>query len=100
MFTELGQTGPRYFYRPVSIETRSGMVTFQLTNEATTCSCFHNMNIGTEVGGKPLASSPAVPAGDSRPFVVQNLPAGSYMYWCSVDDHAQLGMVGKLTVTP
>jgi uncharacterized cupredoxin-like copper-binding protein len=100
MFTELGQTGPHYFYRPVSIETRSGTVTFQLSNQATACACLHNMNIGTDVGGTPLASSSAVPAGESRLFVVQNLPVGSYTYWCSVAGHAQLGMVGKLAVTP
>ena len=33
-------------------------------------------------------------------FTVEGLEAGDYVIWCEVPDHAEMGMVGSLTVTP
>ena len=38
--------------------------------------------------------------GDSVLFTVKDMPPGTYTFWCEVERHASLGMVGTLTVTP
>lgn len=49
--------------------------------------------------GPVIAKSQAVRTG-SVPFTVEGLAAGTYAYWCTIADHAQLGMIGTLTVMP
>lgn len=47
-----------------------------------------------------LARSSAIDRGDSAIFTVEDLPPGTYTFWCEVGRHVSLGMVGTLTVTP
>ena len=56
----------------------------------------HDMTI-TDANGNVLAESTFVQPGHDAVFVVDNLPAGTYPFFCSI--HAHLGMVGTLTVT-
>lgn len=64
-------------------------VTIRLTNTGV---LQHDLVIeGTDFGTSLLES------GDSEEIVV-NLPAGEYVYFCSVSGHREAGMAGKLTV--
>lgn len=106
MSGNVGPTGMSFFYSPASITAPAGDVTFLLVND---CNCAaHNFILGpdkpvcTSSGctfGPVIAKSPAVRAG-SVPFTVEGLAAGTYAYWCTIADHAQLGMTGTLTMTP
>ena len=57
--------------------------------------------IGT---GQMLARTPPFGAKETATFTVNDLTAGSYRFWCSVEaangNHASFGMVGSPTVTP
>jgi plastocyanin len=100
-------TGVQLFFNPAAITVAAGDVTFVLNN---TTAASHNMIIGPEAPtctatactfGPVTAAGPSVPTGSSpTPFTVEGLAAGTYSYWCSIQDHAALGMIGTLTVTP
>jgi len=45
-----------------------------------------------------LTVSDSVVPGRSAAFSVHGLHAGSYAIWCTIDGHAEEGMVGTLTV--
>lgn len=57
----------------------------------------HNMAIGPSLGEIMAVSSPIRP-GVSASFSVSGLEEGEYVIWCTIDDHADQGMVGTLTV--
>ena len=70
----------------------SGKLKLELDNEG---SLAHNLRVldgATEIGGTPTFS-----AGETRSGTVR-LEPGEYKLECTVGDHAQLGMTGKLTV--
>jgi len=95
------------FYNPPAITVPAGAVTFLFTNQTVAA---HNMVIGlqrpacTDTGcafGPAITTSPVIGIGaDAQPFEVEDLAAGSYSFWCSIQDHALRGMIGTLTVTP
>jgi plastocyanin len=55
----------------------------------------HNLRVFE--GAKELGGTPTFAGGDARPGVVE-LERGEYELICTVGDHAELGMTGKLEV--
>jgi plastocyanin len=104
--------GPRF--QPEAVTATTGTVVFFLHNvPGTLYSPAHNMHIGSNMeffddgsvrSGQVLAETPDVLANDTAIFTVKDLPAGTYVYWCSVEagnaNHVAYGMKGTLTITP
>ena len=88
-------TMTEYKFDPSQINAKAGKVDFYLVNAGTVA---HDMVI-TDSTGKSVAKSELVSAGDSFNFSIDNLPAGSYQFYCDVPGHKESGMVGTLTVT-
>jgi nitrite reductase (NO-forming) len=88
-------TMTEFKFDPSSITVTHGKVTFWLVNSGSTS---HDMVIRDDKGNR-LASSELISAGDSRAFTVDNLPAGSYTFFCSQPGHEASGMKGTLSVT-
>ena len=55
----------------------------------------HNLHV--REGDRELASMPSFPPGQERSLSA-SLPPGEYDFVCTVADHEDLGMVGKLQV--
>lgn len=93
-----GDALPRF--APDQINATSGTAVFFLDNSKNPdLSSAHNMQIGLSIGHS-LASSTNVTAGDSETFTVHDLEPGTYAFWCAIQNHFAIGMVGTLTVTP
>ena len=95
---EKGQTvaikGSEYKFEPGNVVVRGGggEIPIALDN---TGSLAHNLRVfqgGTDIGGTPTFTG-----GETRTAKVQ-LEPGDYEMICTVGDHADLGMKGKLTV--
>ena len=82
-----------YSFDPETIVlTGGGKLTLELDNEGTLA---HNMRVldgGTDIGGTPTFAG-----GEPRTGTVE-LDPGEYELLCTVGDHAELGMKGKLEV--
>jgi plastocyanin len=94
-------------YAPPTVTVPSGTVVLFLVNIPISPPNFgpaHNVVIGPVVGGEALATSGPVQAGKSAVFTIENVPPGTYAFWCTVSaghgPHYKLGQVGTLTVTP
>ena len=94
-------------YAPPTITVPSGKVVLYLVNVPIAPPNFgpaHNVVIGPVVGGEALAASETVQAGKSGVFTLDNVPPGTYAFWCTVSaghaPHYTNGQVGTLTVTP
>jgi plastocyanin len=86
-------TAKEYSFDPSTIVVRgAGTVKLTLDNEG---SLAHNIKV--EKDGRVLGGTPAFPAGETRSATVR-LPAGTFDFLCTVGDHAELGMKGKLKV--
>jgi plastocyanin len=70
---------------------RPGRVAVRLVNNS---SLPHNITIAQ--GAKVIAATKTVTGGDAT--TTANLPAGNYVFYCSVDEHRAGGMHGTLTV--
>jgi plastocyanin len=82
-----------YSFDPSTIVMKGpGTLRVTLANKGTLA---HNIKI--EKDGRVIGGTPAFPAGETRSASIR-LPAGTYDYLCSVGDHAELGMKGKLKV--
>jgi plastocyanin len=82
-----------YSFDPSTIVMKgSGTLRVTLANKG---SLAHNFKV--EKGGRVIGGTAAFPAGETRSASVR-LAAGTYDYICSVGDHAELGMKGKLKV--
>jgi plastocyanin len=82
-----------YSFDPSTIVVRgAGTLHLRLDNKGTLA---HNIKV--EKDGNVLGGTPAFPAGESRSATVR-LPKGTYDFLCTVGDHAELGMKGKLKV--
>jgi plastocyanin len=57
----------------------------------------HEMRI-TDANGKDLAASATIKPGADGVFVIDDLPAGSYLFYCGIKDHTARGMKGAITV--
>jgi plastocyanin len=97
--------GPPGHFDPKTVTATAGDVVFYLDN---TSPGVHDMAIdrvaltfeGDEVTNVPLAMSNFVRHETSAIFTVDGLPAGTYVFWCTIDNHAAEGMTGSLIVTP
>jgi len=86
-------TAKEYSFDPSTIVVRgAGTVKLTLDNAG---SLAHNIKV--EKDGRVLGGTPAFPAGETRSATVR-LPAGTFDFLCTVGDHAELGMKGKLKV--
>ena len=88
-------TMTEFKFTPSNVTVTHGKVTFWLVNAGSTS---HDMVIRDDKGNR-LASSELISAGDSRAFTVDNLPAGSYTFFCSQPGHEASGMKATLTVS-
>jgi plastocyanin len=89
----LAVVGDEYSFDPETIVvTGGGRLTFALANDGVLA---HNLRVydgGSDVGGTPTFTG-----GKTRSGTVSLAP-GDYELVCTVGNHADLGMTGKLTV--
>jgi plastocyanin len=90
---------PKPYFLPDELTVKAGRTVFFLTNVPGALPVTHNLAIGPTLR-EVLVRSRAVLYRRSAVFTVEDLPAGDYVFWCEVDEHAAMGMVGSLTVTP
>jgi len=90
---ELRVVAKEYSFDPANVVVRgAGRLELTLANQG---SLAHNLKLlrgGEEVGG-----TPSFPAGRTEAAIV-NVEHGTYEMVCTVGDHAELGMRGKLEV--
>ena len=58
----------------------------------------HDMVVGDALGRR-FASSETVEPGQDLVFTIDDLPPGTYKFFCGLSDHARAGMKGTITVT-
>ena len=86
-------TAKEYSFDPSTIVVQgAGTLRLTLDNRG---SLAHNIKV--ERDGRVLGGTPSFPAGESKSATVR-LAAGTYDFVCTVGDHAELGMKGKLKV--
>jgi plastocyanin len=92
-----------FHFEPSALTVKAGTVVFFVENKdevpAGSTGTNHTLTIGS-VLGQPLANTGYVHSGEAAVFTVEGLVPGEYVVWCSVPEHADMGMVGTLTVTP
>ena len=89
--------GDEYSFKPGTVVVRGGgaarvPVRFDLRNVG---SLPHDIHV--RKGDDELGGSEAIP-GDETASATVTLAPGAYELYCSIGDHADLGMTGKLTV--
>jgi plastocyanin len=84
-----------YSFSPNTISAPAGKVVFFLVNSGTVS---HDLII-RDSSKTRVAASELISAGDSFVFSIDNLPAGSYTFYCDQPGHESSGMTGTLTVT-
>src|SRR5437762_10860353 len=97
--------GPPPHYVPRMVIAKAGDVVIYLDN---TSQGIHTLAIdrvplhynGDRVTNVPLVVSDAVRYRSAATFTVEDLPAGTYYIWCTIDNHAAEGMTGTLTLNP
>lgn len=94
----MGKSSPPRFF-PDHLTSKAGEVVFFLTSVRSFFSDYHNLAIGPALH-RVLARSRAIQPRHSALFTVEDLPPGSYTFWCEISGHWSNGMVGTLTVTP
>ncbi|HVC08007.1 MAG TPA: plastocyanin/azurin family copper-binding protein [Solirubrobacterales bacterium] len=88
-------TAVDFQFRPRAISVTSGKVVFFLVNNGPSA---HDMVVADSTG-KAVARSSLVQSGDTFTFTIDNLPPGTYIFYCDVPGHREAGMQGTLTVT-
>jgi uncharacterized cupredoxin-like copper-binding protein len=83
-------------FQPKTMSATAGTVVFFLVNDSTTTA--HDMVIADK-GGTTVAKSSLVQPGNTDTFTVNNLKAGSYVFYCDLPGHRASGMEGTLTVS-
>ncbi len=93
-------------FEPTEITVKAGSVSFFLQDVPTPSllsGTRHNFVIGPALLD-PIAQSADVPPLGAAVFTVESLPAGTYTFWCSINEgggpHYAFGMVGTLSVSP
>jgi plastocyanin len=81
-----------FLIRPQSLRARAGELTFAVTNDGR---LGHNFRVRRR-DGEPVAVKTLLP-GDRATETV-TLPRGDYKMLCTVANHEQLGMTGRLVV--
>jgi plastocyanin len=93
-------------FEPEEATTSAGTVTLFLRNDkGDGPPAAHNFLLGTAVDAPPLAASPLMGSGEAGILTIEDVPPGTYAYWCTIPSpdgkpHSAYGMVGTLTVTP
>lgn len=82
-------------FDPSTVSAPSGKVVFYLVNGGTTS---HDMVIRDSSNNR-IDGSELISAGDTFVFTVNNIPAGTYTYFCDQAGHEASGMRGTLTIT-
>ena len=82
-------------FDPSTISVAHGKVVFFLVNGGTIS---HDLVV-TDSSGNRMGASELISAGDSAVLTIDNLPAGTYTFFCDQPGHEQQGMKGTLTVT-
>jgi plastocyanin len=77
----------------ITVEGGGGKVTFELKNDGGQA---HNLRV-VEGGSNEVGGTPTFQGGETKSGTV-DLKPGDYEILCTVGDHADLGMKGKLTV--
>jgi plastocyanin len=91
---ELRVAGNEYSFDPENVVVTGGGGRLKITLE-NTGSLAHNLKI--ERGGEDLGGTPTFQGGRTESGTVE-LEPGEYEMVCTVGNHAELGMTGKLTV--
>ncbi len=89
-------TMTEFNFDPGTINAPAGKVVFYLVNAGSASS--HDFII-RDSNNTRVAGSELVSVGDSIVFTVDNIPAGTYTYFCDQPGHEGSGMKGTLTVT-
>jgi len=84
-----------YKFDPSTISVNHGKVVLFLVNGGTIS---HDL-IVTDSSSHRMAGSELISAGDSFVLSIDNLPAGTYTFFCDQPGHEQAGMKGTLTAT-
>jgi plastocyanin len=82
-------------FDPGTVSVPHGKVVLYLVNAGTTS---HDLIIRDSSSSR-VAGSDLISAGDSVVFTVDNLPAGTYTFFCDQPGHEAAGMKGTLTAT-
>lgn len=87
-----------YAFEPKNVVVNSGttapsVVRFVLRNNGSLAHDLHVEKDGQDLGGTPIFAPGKTQSGQAT------LAPGTYQFICTVGDHAQLGMMGTLTVT-
>lgn len=80
---------------PIDVAVSGPTVPLDVTNEGPTV---HNIAIRTEAG-EVLATTRDLRTGESE-VIAPEIPAGSYILFCSLPGHESLGIKGTLEVSP
>jgi len=78
-------------YDKTQATVKAGNVTIRFVNRS---ALPHNVTIAR--GNRVVAQTKTIQGATAN--ATANLPAGSYVFYCSVDAHRQAGMQGRLTV--
>jgi uncharacterized cupredoxin-like copper-binding protein len=84
-----------YRFDPSTISVAHGKVVLFVVNGGTIS---HDL-IVRDGSGNRVAGSELLSAGDSAVLTIDNLPAGTYTFFCDQPGHEQAGMKGTLTAT-
>jgi plastocyanin len=82
-----------FFISPQELQAHAGRITFTVTNHGRVG---HNLRIRSQDGKEPVQVTTLLP-GDSGAESA-DLPAGAYKMVCTVANHEELGMSGRLVV--
>ena len=91
---------PAPVFIPAEVSATAGDIVLFLNNPTGAASPEqHNFKIGPKLQ-EQQAGSPDIRPGEAGVFTMSDVPAGRYIYWCTVSAHFIAGMRGVLTVTP
>lgn len=91
---------PAPVYLPAEITAPAGDIVVFLSNPTGAgIAEQHNFTLGPKLNERQ-AASPDLGPGSSGVLTLADVPAGRYIYWCTVSAHYLAGMRGVLTVTP
>jgi plastocyanin len=82
-----------FLVRPQNVRAAAGELTFEVVNRGRLA---HNFRLRGRDGGEPVAIPTMLPGRSGREVV--RLEPGSYKMLCTVANHEQLGMTGRLVV--
>jgi plastocyanin len=82
-----------FFVDPQNVRARAGGLTFEVTNQGR---LGHNLRLRGGADGEQVVTTTLLPGKAATKTV--SLKAGTYTMLCTVANHEQLGMTGRLVV--